>query len=128
MTEQIGIVEIGRLKVIGTDPRTLVQVLGAVFLVLFPQLGPVAKVDPLLAHFCITRKPKIGSRIGLVQELPVPAPHDQTVTSGHLPHFDPTTLNSMYSSSPTTTTLAQKLRVGMEKPALLVPATPRNFR
>lgn len=49
LTEQIGIVEIGRLKVIGTDPRTLVQVLGAVFLVLFPQLGPVAKVDPLLA-------------------------------------------------------------------------------
>lgn len=49
MTEKIGIVEVARLKVIGTNPRTLVQVLGAVFLVLFPQLGPVAKLDPLLA-------------------------------------------------------------------------------
>lgn len=124
MTEKIGIVEVARLKVIGTNPRTLVQVLGAVFLVLFPQLGPVAKLDPLLAHFCIARKAKIGSRIGLVQELPIPAPHHQAVTSGHLPHFDPTDRDIPVRQQ--TTTLAQKLRVGMEKPALV--ATPRNFR
>lgn len=34
---------------IGTDTRTLVQVLGAIFVVLFPQLGTVAELDPLLA-------------------------------------------------------------------------------
>lgn len=49
MTEKIWIVEVVRLKVIGTDTRTLVQVLGAIFVVLFPQLGTVAELDPLLA-------------------------------------------------------------------------------
>lgn len=49
MTEKIWIVEVVRLKVIGTDTRTLVQVLGTIFVVLFPQLGTVAELDPLLA-------------------------------------------------------------------------------
>lgn len=40
-------------------------------------------------HFCIARKTKIRSGVGLVQELPISATHHQTVTSGHLPHFDP---------------------------------------
>lgn len=56
LTEKIWIVEVVRLKVIGTDTRTLVQVLGAIFVVLFPQLGTVAELDPLLARVVILGK------------------------------------------------------------------------
>lgn len=87
LTEKIWIVEVVRLKVIGTDTRTLVQVLGAIFVVLFPQLGTVAELDPLLAHLRISRKSKVRSSVGLVQQLPVATAHHQTVTSGHLPHL-----------------------------------------
>lgn len=124
MTEEIGIVEVARLKVIGTDSRTLVQVLGSIFVVLFPQFGPVAEIDPLLAHFCIPRKAKIGSGVSLVQKLPVPATHDQTVTSGHLPHLDPTA-----HDIPVLQLLRHSHRnyaLELEKPAAV--ATPRNFR
>lgn len=88
LTEKIWIVKVVRLKVVGTDTRTFVQVLGAIFVVLFPQLRTVAELDPLLAHLRISRKSKVRSSVGLVQQLPITATHHQAMTSGHLPHRD----------------------------------------
>ena len=59
MAEEIGIVEVRRLKVVRADAGTFGQIFRPVLVVLLVQLRPVAKVDPLpAAALCVARDGK----------------------------------------------------------------------